>query len=154
MKRLIVILALLPVAASGQSVSVSPMSHVLWGQIESIGSVSVEYKGFGVHYFHNYRQDWCCHRYGDDKIQVDGHTQSSFAVSYLPVNIKNVFRSGLLYAFRDFPATEASNVNFWLELGYSFDRFRISYVHLSNGAAILNDVNPGVDQIRITVILQ
>lgn len=129
---------LFPVCSFGQSISLSPMSFHAWGKTPSMSEFSVEYKNFGVHYFHNWRE----------KIyKREGVTRSSFALSYsVPVEFTRV---GVLYFSSKYPIDNAVHLNFFIDVGFWIDDFRFSYKHVSNGFGLRSHVNPGVDFITI-----
>jgi hypothetical protein len=141
MKYTIIIL-LFPIYASAQSVTYAPMSMKMWGTTPSMGSLSVEYKGFEAHYFAPFITSIYEEKY---------KTQSSFAVSYKYGT--NWLKGGVMYAFSDFPIESGSRLNFIIELGYNFNRFGLYYRHISNGFGIQNRLNPGVDHFVIRVSL-
>ncbi|MEX2600876.1 MAG: hypothetical protein WD355_04465 [Balneolaceae bacterium] len=150
--RTILFLLLFPVTIYSQSLSVSPTSFKGWGQTPGMSELSVSYKNVSIHYFYVYRTYYGYYRHRGELVYA-GHSQSTFAISYLPVSIYDIVRAGVMLSEKNFPLENGAKLNFWLEGGVDIGRFRISYVHISNGFGILHELNPGMDTIRFTVNL-
>lgn len=150
--RTILILLVFPTVMYSQSISISPTSFKGWGQTPGISELSVSYKNVSIHYFYAYRKYYGYYEQGGE-LEYAGHSQSTFAISYIPVNIYDVVRAGVMLTEKGFPLENGTKLNFWLEGGVDVNRFRLSYVHISNGFGILHTINPGMDLIRLTVNL-
>lgn len=111
-----------------------------WGSTQGMYHASVGNK-VQVHYFHNTKPPI-----------ADNNLQSSFGVSYRPIQTK-IFEGGILLTNRGFPTQKSIQVNFIVDVGYTFDRFRLSYAHISNGFGILNPYNDGYDTINLRINL-
>ncbi len=118
----------------------SSLSIQGWGQAEGMYHVSAG-ESFQVHWFQNTQP----------KL-ADNNLQSSFGVSYR-VQTK-IVEAGVLLTNRGFPSEKGSQLNFIVDVGYSFERFRVSYSHISNGFGILNEFNDGFDSINIRIKLK
>lgn len=130
-----------------QSVSFAPLSFKSLGSTPSMGAVTVEHKGFGLHYFYNYTE----------KVWTDGevqsNTRSAFGLSYAPLR-RDWVQAGAILFHRSFPVEKAVQFNFYFELGWMFGPVGVYYRHVSNGFGLLHDVNPGVDHILMRVQLR
>lgn len=152
-KLLILVLLGLPVIGISQSISVSPMSIRAWGRVPDVSAMSIEYKDFGIHYFHVHESRHFGRSVRGIVTLDGGFSQSAFAVSYKPVKIGKVFKGGVLLSNNRFPTDKSNRVNFILDVGYPLFGARLSYVHVSNGFGIFNRVNPGLDRIKLTIPL-
>lgn len=138
------ILLLLPITAMAQSVSVSSPSFSLWGSSEQMAHISVEYKKFEVHYFH-YMQD--------QNPRANNHHLSTMGISYKPISIKGILNFGFMVSHKPFPTAKSVRTNFIVDLGLNIDRFRIYYMHISNGFGIQGGYNDGYDSITLKIRL-
>ena len=164
MTRLILISLLLLSSAQAQSITIAPTSIHLWGKTPGMMEMAVSYKDIGVHYFHNHSPSVLAYQ-SDQGVRIDHilpdmtgryvieQTRSNIAASYTPVKIGGIIRAGGMLFANQFPIRSGQRLNFFLDIGYNFDRFRISYSHLSNGFGLVNEINPGLDSIRIKVAL-
>lgn len=117
----------------------SSLSIQGWGQAKGFYHVSVG-GVVQVHWFQN-----------TQPRLAENNLQSSFGVSYR-VRSK-ILEAGVLLTNRGFPTEKSTQLNFIADAGYSFERFRISYSHISNGFGIWNKFNDGVDTINIRIKL-
>lgn len=116
--------------------SLSTPSFQMFGEADGMYHVSVGNK-VQVHYFHN------------TKPQIaENNLQSSIGISYRPIQTK-VFEGGVLVTNRGFPTQKSTQVNFIVDVGYTFNQFRLSYVHISNGFGIPNPYNDGYDTLNL-----
>lgn len=149
MKYLITFL-LLPSVIAAQSISVAPTSFKAWGKTGYYSSISASYKNIGIHYFHPYKTLY----WKNENYEGNGpETTPAFAISYTPINVEDILRAGAIIFDRPFPIKIGSQINFKLSAGYSFGIVRVSYVHISNGFGIMNDVNPGMDMMQLSLNL-
>jgi len=153
MKKLLLLLLLITGTANAQTLTVSSPSLSLWGKTPAIMEMSVGYKDVGVHYFHVMEPYYLVRDAPFGMQYVAGQTTSNVGVSYSPINLFDIIRFGGMYFFKPFPVDIGERFNFLLDIGYNFRNFRISYSHISNGFGIPNEVNPGVDTIKLTVSL-
>lgn len=152
MKRLLVIVFIIIGfgQTQAQSISVAPTSFQAVGQTKYMSTFTAGYKGIDVHYFWAYRKMECCDDLRTGEQLVDTETQSTFGISYNHVIIKNVLKAGVLLTACRFPVKkDGEYLNFILDIGYTFDNFRISYRHISNGFGLHNKINPGLDQLTV-----
>ncbi len=141
--RMILIILFLPMGAVAQSVSVSTPSFALWGSSEGLAHISVEYKKFELHYFHYMNEP---------HPLASNHHLSTLGISYKPISIKNVLNLGVLLTHKPFPTMKSVQTNFVIDFGIDIDRFRIYYMHISNGFGLRgNSYNDGYDSITVRV---
>lgn len=146
--KILLIFTFIPLIGISQSLSISSPSFQIWGQSDELKfSISFTYKDVGIHYFN---ADESRHLWRDSPKQYWGQYQSTFAISYTPINIKDIVNIGGIYSFRKFPTDMSNKFNFWVEAGINVSSFKISYVHISNGFGVFNKINPGVDRIVIS----
>lgn len=127
--------------AMAQSVSISSPSFAMWGSSKEMAHLSVEYKKFELHYFH-YLQE--------PHPQANNHHLSTMGISYKPISIKNVLNLGVLLSHKPFPTMKSVRTNFIVDVGINIDRFRIYYMHISNGFGLQgNSYNDGYDSITV-----
>lgn len=139
--RVILILLFIQMSAMAQSVSISTQSFDLWGSTENMAHLSVEYKQIEFHYFH-YMQE--------PNPMASNHHLSTKGISYKPISIKNILNVGILLTERPFPTMKSAKTNFILDFGMDIGRFRIYYLHISNGFGLLgNTYNDGYDSITM-----
>lgn len=138
------LLLLISSSAYSQTLSVSPWSFALWGSIEGISEVSVEYEFIGLHYFHSWDENEYRNILNDELVTKT----SSFAISVVPLRMKYL-RLGGIFFDRKFPISNASKYNLLLEVQYPIGRFAISYKHISNGFSLFNETNPGYDTLSL-----
>lgn len=143
--RTLLILLFIPMSAMAQSVSVSSPSFALWGSSEGLAQLSVEYKNIELHYFH-YMQE--------PHPLASNHHLSTMGISYKPISIKNILNLGVLLTHKPFPTMKSVRTNFIVDVGINIDRFRIYYMHISNGFGLQgNSYNDGYDSITMRVRL-
>jgi len=123
MKYLLLIILFIPSIVNSQSITVSPNSFEFWGSETNITAVGIDYKQIGVTYY----------------------STNHISIHWLPINIKNIIKFGVVAFNKPFPTNNSLKINTKFDIGYSFNRFRISYVHISNGNRGLS--NNGYDNI-------
>lgn len=145
-------IVLFPVYLQGQSLKISPAPFSVNSEISVFIEFSVEYKDFGVHYFHSLSDKY----WTIDTKRYKGYagkSVSTFGLSYTPVHILETVSVGGLYTFQKFPVGLASNYNFIIDIGRNFNRSRISVTHISNGFGFLHKVNPGYNAVSFRYFL-
>lgn len=115
----------------------SSLSIQGWGQAKGMYHVSAG-SAVQVHWFQNTQPQ-----------SAENNLQSSFGVSYRLQS--KIVEAGVILTNRGFPTEKSSRLNFIADVGYSFERFRISYSHISNGFGIWNEFNDGFDTINIRI---
>lgn len=143
---------MIPYTSLAQSVSVSPTSFYGWGKILYISSASVEHKDIGIHYFHVRKPLKYTSTDSNNNSFSVGESQSTLAISFTPLNIKNIIIGGVIFSHKRLPTSKATRFNFYIDLGYSFKMLRVSYTHISSGFGIVKKENPGLDSIKLTII--
>lgn len=149
MKRLLLILILLPVLVEAQELSVSPTSVPLWGAAPQTAMVSASYQSVEAAYLYGF------------KTMYD-HEDAAFGGGYLglfwnPLHIRAkrlTFTGGAGYFFRRFPTVNGTHINFTIKATYQVtETIGIRYSHISNGFGAFSSLNPGVDNIGLTIRL-
>lgn len=159
----LIILALSEMGKS-QTVSFSPTSVPLWGQIEHTAKASVEYKGFelvavkamktmydhyGTHdmYSNISSQGELFNRPGEYSGYYFGLFYSPLAVEYGNLSANG----GVGLWNRKFPTKNGENIHFKVSVAYQVhEHFSVEYEHLSNGFGVINRLNPGIDHFSVT----
>jgi hypothetical protein len=128
---------------SAQSISYAPTSLDIWGETKYTSVYSFEYAAFGMHYF-NIRKTYV------DELGAQT-VDEAFAVSFLPIDVENILKLGVIVYDKPFPTDNGQRINLWIEAGINFYMFRLSYVHISN--AYTGRLNHGIDFINLTLRL-
>lgn len=153
MKTVLLFLTFMTSVAYGQSVSFSPMSFNFWGRTPGMSSVAIEYKQFGLHYYYPFTPYYYVGDIEHNAPEIP-KTQSNIGISYAPIQVFNTVTAGAYIFAKKFPLSHmGQRVNFFVDIGFSVNRFRVSYHHISNGFGLVTEFNPGVDSIRLTIAL-
>jgi hypothetical protein len=112
-------------------------------------NVNVSYNDFGFHYFHSINND---ELYFVPNGAYAGKQTNTFAISWTPLKYKYIY-SGVMVSNKKYPVEKGTHVNFVIGIELPFNRFSISYKHISNGFGIQNPINMGVDFITLHIIL-
>lgn len=146
----IAVLILMPCLTSAQSVSVAPQSIP---RISTPGFTEISFsaKGIGIHYFFN-RMDttWNYYPIFSEEEYRSKVTRHAVGLSYIPINISDIVRLGGMVTSHKFPISKGRNFHFLVDIGYSFDKIRISWTHMSGGFGLLTRYNPSYDTIKVT----
>ena len=144
MKTLIILLLLsTPVSAQigiGHSVK-------FWGRTVETAEIYYQVDRFSLHYFHNYSTDSYI-----NEIGLQDHLNSTFAISARAIHKKHL-SLGLIATNKPFPTNLSTYLNFIAELKLPFNRFEISYRHISNGFGLIHPVNHGYDSFSLRIKL-
>lgn len=157
MKKTILIIAmLLPFLSFGQligtnkdglSLQYSPKSVKIWGKTQNTSRVSVQYDILEVVYIHN-SDDIFNNKDLPDQFSVN---KDNFGVFLNPVHYERKglrIQLGAGWFFKKLPDLSGANLTFQAELRYMFTKnFGVFYKHNSSGFGLLNDWNPGLDNI-------
>lgn len=134
------------------TVDVMPQSFKLWGQIPSYRAVGIQYNKLSIYYFHS--TDTSDYWYNRNDEWIKTNINDSFAISYNVMIINEYLKFDVIYFFDEFPHDGANKLNFKLNIGIPITKYlNIEYSHISNGFGILNDANPGVDNVSIKIKL-
>lgn len=158
MKRATTILAILLMASlcEAQRISVSPTSLILWGQLEKTTVIDVSYKRVTLSYIqpiesslvYNSNEEW-------ESIRIYENPFIGLFYRLLDLEIASTRISlspGVLH--RKFPTEIGTRIQFRLYVERNITkRISIYYRHQSNGFGVFNSVNPGLDNIGITIKL-
>lgn len=151
MKKLIILLLLLPAVSYGQSISISPYSAKIWGQTDGTARVAAEYKDIKV-----------VGLYAGKRLHhhIDGEYRGTYDGSFIGIfyTPRLVEWKGFAVDFgpglwnRKFPTAEGEYLHFSLSASYQItDMIALTYSHMSNGLSIPNKLNPGLDNIGVTI---
>lgn len=147
MKKLILILFLLPATAYGQQIFVSPTSVPLWGQVPQTAKISASYMNVEAMYLYGFKTLY--------DQQAAAYGGGYFGVFWNPLSVAAgdfEVRGGAGYFFRKFPTMNGTHINFQLKVSYKLtNAIGLQYSHISNGFGAFNSLNPGSDNIGITV---
>lgn len=162
MKYLLTTLLLsLTVIAHGQTISVSPTSIPLWGQIRQTAKISIEYKDFelvGVHAFEDYYDTEMTpvQKSNGYVIKRPGKYEGTYiGLFYTPLDYS--YRgfevdAGAGFWNRKFPTRHGVRFHFTLSLSYMItDDIGVGWSHMSNGFGVIDNLNPGLDHLSIKV---
>lgn len=81
-----------------------------------------------------------------------GKATESIALSWSPLKYKFI-SSGFVLSTNKIPIEKGTHFNFIIMAEIPFNRFSISYKHISNGFGIRNPINIGMDFISIRILL-
>jgi len=158
MKQLIniILFVLIAYTASAQQITVSPVSTPMWGTTPWTSSVSISYSDFRVTIVRPIKKF--------DKLYYKGNHVGSYkgiflGVSYNPLSLsvnKIDITSGVGIFHRPFPNKDiGQRLYFNIQVSYQItSRISLTYKHRSNGFGIWNKVNPGLDNIGLSVSLK
>lgn len=146
-----------------QSVSFSPTSVPLWGQIPSTAKASVEYKDFEIIAVKAMQTMYDYHGTPDMYSNINSkgsifdrpgkYSGYYFGLFYSPLSVEygNLSANGGVGLWnRRFPTKNGEHIHFKLSASYKIhDNFSVEYEHLSNGFGIINQLNPGIDHFSI-----
>lgn len=158
MKKLFLLLLLSPFFSFGQligtnkdglSLQYSPKSVSLWGDTQNTSRLSVQYDIFEVVYMHNPDDIFNGRKSLSNKHDINN---DNFGIFVNPVHYewKGLrVQLGAGWFLKTLPDKNGSNLTFQAELRWMFSKhFGVSYKHNSNGFGLLNDWNPGIDNIN------
>lgn len=134
---------------SKATIAISPCSLPIWGKTPSIARYSFEYNIFEVVYLHAY----------DILYDPKGGAMNreNYAIFIKPIHYEYKRLSiagGIGYYLKGMPTVNCNNINFQFQVDWNLTRnFGIRYTHNSDGFGVFNWINPGLDNISITITL-
>ena len=156
MKRLLLLTMLLPFLSFGQligtnkdglSLQYSPKSVKVWGKTENAARVSIQYDILELVYVRNSDNIFN----GKELPEEFAINKDNFGIFVNPIHYewKGLrIQLGAGWFMKKLPDLSGANLTFQAELRYMFTRnFGVFYKHNSNGFGLLNDWNPGLDNI-------
>lgn len=145
MKKLLFIILFLPALACSQSIKVSPTPIAL-KSITTHSEIAFEYENIGIHFFYALypNDDWFINPGKWDNV---GYSKSTLGLSYVPINIFDIVSIGVIGTYHKFPVSKSTHLNFIVDIGINFNKYRLSLTHISNGFGVLHQVNPGFNSI-------
>src|SRR5699024_10913389 len=138
-----------PLAGSGQWLQVSPTSMPLWGQSPQVAKISLGYRSVELVYLSGFKTlyDQQYATFGGEYVGV---FWNPFTVEKGPVK----FSGGAGYFFREYPTVNGTHIHFSLKFSFRVsERLRLQYGHISNGFGLFSNLNPGVDNIGLVIVL-
>lgn len=151
MKKLLLILFLIPISLNAQSISIGH-SVKFWGSSEEFIDITAKYKGFGFHIYKNYTVEKWQTKYEESglsyRFKNKNVYKSTLAISYTPIKTKYLNLGGI-FSNNNFPTYNDIKIHFYIEGIIPINKVSIVYKHISNGFGLFHKPNYGIDTLSI-----